>query len=98
MPRPSRRGFFMRQSEQMAHTALGQVAGDVCRIVRGNKSRRDDLTLCNFTQSRRRELARTSMDSRISKEIEQIDRKTLRAVCDGVGERLQQYIRPETTL
>ena len=38
------------------------------------------------------------MDSRISNDFEQIDRKTLRAVCDGVGERLQQYIRPETTL
>jgi len=38
------------------------------------------------------------MDSRISNDFEQINRKTLRAVCDGVGERLQQYIRPETTL
>jgi hypothetical protein len=38
------------------------------------------------------------MDSRISNDFEQIDRKTLRAVCDGVGERLQQYMRPETAL
>jgi hypothetical protein len=38
------------------------------------------------------------MDRRISNEFEQIDRKTLRAVCDGVGERLQQYIRPENVL
>jgi len=38
------------------------------------------------------------MDSRISNEFEQIDRKTLRAVCEGVGERLQQYMRPETAL
>jgi hypothetical protein len=29
---------------------------------------------------------------------DQLDRKTTRAICDGVGERLQQYIRPETTL
>jgi hypothetical protein len=38
------------------------------------------------------------MNSRINSENEQIDRKTLRAVCDGVGERLQQYMRPEPTL
>jgi hypothetical protein len=38
------------------------------------------------------------MDSRISNDFERIDRKTLRAVCDGVGERLQQYMRPETAL
>ena len=38
------------------------------------------------------------MNSRINNEYEQIDHKTLRAVCDGVGERLQQYMRPEPTL
>jgi len=38
------------------------------------------------------------MNSRINNEHEQIDRKTLRAVCDGVGERLQQYMRAEPTL
>jgi hypothetical protein len=38
------------------------------------------------------------MDSRISNDFEQIDRKTSRAICDGVGERLQQYLRPETVL
>ena len=38
------------------------------------------------------------MNSRINNENEQIERKTLRAVCDGVGERLQQNIRPESTL
>jgi hypothetical protein len=36
--------------------------------------------------------------SRINNDHEQIDRKTSRAICDGVGERLQQYLRPETTL
>ena len=36
--------------------------------------------------------------SRINNDYEQIDRKTFRAVCDGVGERLQQYMRPETRL
>ena len=38
------------------------------------------------------------MNSRINTEYEQIDHKTLRAVCDGVGERLQQYMRPEPAL
>ena len=36
--------------------------------------------------------------SRINSDIEQIDHKTLRAICDGVGERLQQNMRPESTL
>ena len=36
--------------------------------------------------------------SRINNDHDQLDRKTTRAICDGVGERLQQYIRPETTL
>jgi hypothetical protein len=28
---------------------------------------------------------------------EQLDRKTLRSICEGVGERLQQNLRPITT-
>ena len=38
------------------------------------------------------------MDSRINSDTEQIDHKTLRMICDAVGERLQQYMRPETEL
>jgi hypothetical protein len=38
------------------------------------------------------------MDSRISSAFEQIDRKTCRSICDAVGERLQQNMRPETVL
>ena len=38
------------------------------------------------------------MNSRINSDNEQIDRKTLRAICDGVGERLQQAMRAETVL
>jgi hypothetical protein len=35
------------------------------------------------------------MNSRISDDGEQIDRKTSRSICDAVGERLQQDLRPE---
>jgi hypothetical protein len=38
------------------------------------------------------------MNSRISSVFEQIDRRTWRSICDAVGERLQQYMRPETVL
>ena len=31
-------------------------------------------------------------------ESEQIDRRTSRSICDGVGERLQQSLRPEPRL
>jgi hypothetical protein len=36
--------------------------------------------------------------SRINNDIEQIDHKTSRTICDAIGERLQQNIRPETEL
>ena len=38
------------------------------------------------------------MNSRISNHSEQLDRKTCRSICDAVGERLQQFMRPETEL
>ena len=34
------------------------------------------------------------MNSRITDPIEPIDRKTSRSICDAVGERLQQDLRP----
>jgi hypothetical protein len=38
------------------------------------------------------------MDHRINRDIEQIDHRTARSICDAVGERLQRDIRPETKL
>jgi hypothetical protein len=38
------------------------------------------------------------MDSRINPVFEQIDHRTSRSICDAVGERLQQSMRPETEL
>ena len=35
------------------------------------------------------------MNDRITDDTELIDRKTSRAICDAVGERLQQSLRPE---
>ena len=35
------------------------------------------------------------MNSRITDDIEPIDRRTSRSICDAVGERLQQSLRPE---
>ena len=37
------------------------------------------------------------MIGRITDKGEQIDRKTCRSICDAVGERLQQSLRPETS-
>jgi hypothetical protein len=36
------------------------------------------------------------MNSRITDDSEPIDRKTSRSICDAVGERLQQNLRPES--
>ena len=35
------------------------------------------------------------MNSRITDTSEEIDRKTSRSICEAVGERLQQSLRPE---
>ncbi|THD64907.1 MAG: hypothetical protein E7813_16095 [Bradyrhizobium sp.] len=37
------------------------------------------------------------MNSRITETSEPIDRKTSRSICDAVGERLQQNLRPESS-
>ena len=36
------------------------------------------------------------MNSRITDDRDQIDRKTSRAICDAVGEQLQRTLRPES--
>jgi len=38
------------------------------------------------------------MDPRINSDYEEIDHKTCRTICDAVGERLQQRMRPEASL
>ncbi len=38
------------------------------------------------------------MDGRINSDIEQIDHKTCVSICDAIGERLQQSLRPNTEL
>jgi hypothetical protein len=37
------------------------------------------------------------MNSRITDNSERIDGKTSRSICDAVGERLQQNLRPESS-
>ena len=41
--------------------------------------------------------AELAMNSRINDDNDGIDRKTSRSICDAVGERLQQSLRPETS-
>jgi len=41
--------------------------------------------------------AELAMNSRINDDSEGIDRKTSRSICNAVGERLQQHLRPETS-
>lgn len=60
----------------------------------GNQFPLDDLTLCHplLNETVTLELV---MNRRISNNIEPIDGKTCRSICDAVGERLQQSLRPE---
>ena len=39
-----------------------------------------------------------AMESRINPVSEEIDHRTSRSICDAIGERLQQSLRPETEL
>jgi hypothetical protein len=38
------------------------------------------------------------MNSRIDDPFEEIDHRTCRSICDAIGERLQESIRPEPAL
>ena len=38
------------------------------------------------------------MDTQINSDFEQIDHKTCVSICDAIGERLQQNLRPEAEL
>jgi hypothetical protein len=38
------------------------------------------------------------MSPRLENEMETLDHKTSRSICDAIGERLQQSIRPEKVL
>jgi hypothetical protein len=38
------------------------------------------------------------MDNRINNDFEQIDHRTCVSICDAIGERLQQNLRPEAEL
>jgi hypothetical protein len=39
---------------------------------------------------------RIAMNARIDHDAQPIDHKTSRSICDAIGERLQQSMRPET--
>ena len=38
------------------------------------------------------------MDPRINNDYEELDHRTCRSICDAVGERLQERMRPEASL
>jgi hypothetical protein len=44
------------------------------------------------------ELVEIAMEARINSDIEQIDHKTCVSICEAIGERLQQSLRPDTDL
>jgi hypothetical protein len=53
----------------------------------------NDLLPCRYLNTRNPEMA-----GPFANDSEQIDRRTSRSICDAVGERLQQSIRPESRL
>jgi hypothetical protein len=59
----------------------------------GNKFGSRDLVCCDLIEDRGTEIVMNSQHA--DKEIESLDRRARRAICDAVGERLQQVLRPE---
>lgn len=60
----------------------------------GNIFRFQDLVRRYLKWTQNAELA---MNSLVNDDNDGIDRKTSRSICDAVGERLQQSLRPETS-
>lgn len=92
-PAQSRRGFcpssvrWNRQLHSCNFTGNSLILSQT-----GNNFDPNDLVqhhVCNGHK------AVLTMNSRITDNGEQIDRKTTRSICDAVGERLQQSLRPE---
>jgi len=75
-------------------------------VMHGNQLRRRDLTHHQYHQAPvitpyercEVELVEIAMEARINSDIEQIDHKTCLSICDAIGERLQQSLRPDTVL
>jgi hypothetical protein len=61
----------------------------------GNKLRLHDLIPHQFIDLDGK--AELVMNGRIDDSSEGMDRKTTRSICDAVGERLQQSLRPDTS-
>jgi hypothetical protein len=55
------------------------------------------MTWFSITHLEMENEAEPAMNSRITDNSEQIDRKTSRSICEAVGERLQQDLRPEAS-
>jgi hypothetical protein len=65
--------------------------------LRGNHSGPGDLVLRHpIEMAKKRQEAELVMICQITEASEQIDRKTSRSICDAVGERLRQNLRPES--
>jgi hypothetical protein len=67
------------------------------RPLRGNNFGPSDLVRRHLIEmANKRQEAELVMISRIIETSEQIDGKTSRSICDAVGERLQQNLRPDS--
>lgn len=50
-----------------------------------------------LTPTNRKATWSLAMNAHLDNDLEPIDHKTSRSICDAVGERLQQYMRPDTS-
>jgi hypothetical protein len=71
-------------------------------VQRRNQIGRCDLAQQQITDPSKKggveHLKRPAMNAQNNSDYESIDHKTSRSICDAVGERLQQRLRPETEL
>jgi hypothetical protein len=71
-------------------------------MQRGNKMALGDLVQQRIIDSCENcgmeRFERSAMNAQDNSNLEQIDHKTSRSICDAIGERLQQSLRPEAEL
>jgi hypothetical protein len=91
-------GLFLFGSGTSSQFAVQLAAARAYGVCDGNKYARRDLVWQDHSNLARWTRRENAMENRIKSDFEQLDHKTCQSICDAVGERLQQDIRPESWL
>src|SRR6202048_5434836 len=93
-PGPIVSGLFFEFDQVEPSAAFTEFSLEMHATRRGRETFSIPATWSVMISLKWRE-AELVMNSRITDDSEQMDRKTSRSICDAVGEQLQQNLRPE---